>query len=546
MLNPDYLEHITDDLMRKHIEKAIDSIISDVARRIIKTGTVTETAEWQIKKLEAMGGYHDYVLNTLSKAVNKSQSDLLKLFKEVAEDTLTSDDAMYKAAGYNPIPFEQNGYMQRLLYSTYERTNGTLFNLTRTTANTATRQFESILDQAHMRLSSGAFSLQDVVRWGVKSLSGKGIASIVYPSGHVDYADTAFRRATLTGLNQAGLKLQERRMNELDCDYVETTAHAGARPDHQTWQGRVFKLNGSTEEYPNFYEATGYGTGEGLGGWNCRHGFYPFFHGLSEVANTREYLDELNNATVTYNGKEMSLYDATQEQRRIERNIRKWKREYKALSDNEMEATEAAVKLRSWRERETDFLKQTGLQRQNSREQVEGFGRSEAAKASSGARRYYNLWSKSIGVNSTIKSLANYYDVKYNNPLRYELLTGYVNAIEKGDISPLIGFDIYEQIAKQINTEIVGQTAANGVTIESFTSHFVDRIIGQTSTSHKGMRLCVPVDDALDALLNPEDSDAIRYLSDGDVRQTIYGAKATVTMSIRDKRLIQTNPRGGD
>ena len=265
--------------------------------------------------------------------VRKSQADLLKLFDEVAQNALASDDEIYRAAGYDPISLKDNAFMQGLIWSAYERTNGTLDNLTRTTANTASRQFELVLDEAHMRLVSGAFSIQEVVRWGVKELAGKGIASIDYPTGHVDYADTAFRRATLTGLNQAGLALQERRSEEIGCEYVEVTAHAGARPSHAVWQGKVYKLHGSEPDYPNFYEATGYGTGAGLGGWNCRHGFYPFFPGLSEHANTKAYLDELNNATVTYNGKEMSMYDATQLQRRMERQIRRYKREYLGMKE---------------------------------------------------------------------------------------------------------------------------------------------------------------------------------------------------------------------
>ena len=57
------------------------------------------------------------------------------------------------------------------------------------------------------------------------------------------------------------------------------------------------------------------------------------------------------------------------------------------------------------------------------------------------------------------------------------------------------------------------------------------------------MRLGVSVEDALAALLNPESYGEIHQLADGDVRQTFYGFNAVVTMSIRDKRLIQANPK---
>lgn len=114
--------------------------------------------------------------------------------------------------------------------------------------------------------------------------------------------------------------------------------------------------------------------------------------------------------------------------------------------------------------------------------------------------------------------------------------------MEKGDISPLVGFDLYEEVSAEIRERLVGATTSTGITIESFTTHFVDRVIGQTSTPHKGMRCGVSIEDALDALLNPIKLDDIRLMDDGDIRQTLYGSKAAVTISVRDKRLIQTNP----
>lgn len=133
--------------------------------------------------------------------------------------------------------------------------------------------------------------------------------------------------------------------------------------------------------------------------------------------------------------------------------------------------------------------------------------------------------------------------MKYNDPPRYELLQGYAEAVDKGDISPLVGFDLYEQVNSRLKSELVGVTAKNGVTIESFSTHFIDRIIGQTSTPHAGMRCGVPIEDALDALVNGEPVGEIRKLANGDVRQTLRGTQAEVAISVRDKRVIQTNPR---
>lgn len=45
------------------------------------------------------------------------------------------------------------------------------------------------------------------------------------------------------------------------------------------------------------------------------------------------------------------------------------------------DTTQAAVKLKQWREREADFLRQTDRRRDSSRSQIGTFGRSEAGKA---------------------------------------------------------------------------------------------------------------------------------------------------------------------
>ena len=62
-------------------------------------------------------------------------------------------------------------------------------NLTSTTANTATLQFENALDAAYMDIVSGAFSYQDAIKSAVKNLARDGIDAIIYPTGHKDKMD---------------------------------------------------------------------------------------------------------------------------------------------------------------------------------------------------------------------------------------------------------------------------------------------------------------------------------------------------------------------
>lgn len=98
-----------------------------------------------------------------------------------------------------------------------------------------------------------------------------------------------------------------------------------------------------------------------MGGWNCRHSYQPFFPGY-EPAYSDDILKEYQAKTCTYNGKELTDYEASQQQRYFERGIRRWKREYTAMDAAGEDTTEAAVRLKQWREKEADFLKQTGFQ----------------------------------------------------------------------------------------------------------------------------------------------------------------------------------------
>lgn len=77
------------------------------------------------------------------------------------------------------------------------------------------------------------------------------------------------------------------------CDLVEVTAHAGASPEHAGWQGKVCSRSGKSKKYPSIVEATGYGTGPGLGGWNCRHNMFPYYEGTIRTYTDKE-LEPIN------------------------------------------------------------------------------------------------------------------------------------------------------------------------------------------------------------------------------------------------------------
>lgn len=368
MLTPEYLQGLPDVMLELYAQ-AEGRILADMARRLAAYNCWIPAAEHQKRILQAAGRSQEEILTELSAISGKATSELRRMMQEAGETTLRSDAAVYTAAGLTPPKIETSAALKRILNAGYRSTLGTMQNLTQTTAKTGSRQFERALDRVWLEVHSGGMDLNSALRGALRELSAQGVQSIRYPSGRCDSLEVAVRRAAVTGVNQTALQLQDALAEEVGCDLVETTAHAGARPEHALWQGKIFSRSGKSDQYPSLREGAGYGTGAGLGGWNCRHSFHPYIEGSPRVY-TDQQLRELNAPKYEYGGKKLTEYEATQLQRYHERQIRRWERECVALEAAGLDASEAEGKLAVWRGRQENFLEKTGLKRQLDRERV--------------------------------------------------------------------------------------------------------------------------------------------------------------------------------
>lgn len=391
MLPPSYLDAMPDAFVQL-AQQVEDEILQDVARRIGKMGTLTETADWQLWRYQQTEAVRENVVKLLAKYSGKSEATIRRLLKEAATEAMEREDAIYYHYNLEPTPFEESAALNNLLNAGARQTCGTWRNLTATTANTVSGAFERTLDVAWGKVATGAFDYKTAVKQAVDSLADE-MPEITYPSGHTDSLEVAARRAVLTGVNQTAGKLQEARMDEMNVEFVETSAHGGARPSHAEWQGRRFHRGGAVDykgkHYPDFEAATGYGTGAGLCGWNCRHTFFAVFPELGDPPTwTEESLQELNARNIEYNGKLYTQYEVNQMQRARERNVRKWKKRYLAESAAGSDTTDSAMRLKAARQSLSEFAKATGGRVDSARTSVPKFGRSEAGRANWAAKDY--------------------------------------------------------------------------------------------------------------------------------------------------------------
>lgn len=389
MLSPSEYDHLTDRISLLYA-RLDESIIEDMARRIVRMGMVTESTRQQAERLQQAGLLYEDVIAGIAQNTDASEAMLRGLFEDAGVQSIRNDNRYYHAAGLEGIVKMSDAALQTL-NAGYVKCNGNLQNLTLTTAITTQQAYLDACDLAYMQVSTGTMDYQTAIRRAVQSAAEDG-STVLYPSGHRDQLDVAIRRSVLTGFGQTARKLSEINAGDMGCDLMEITAHAGARPSHAEWQGQIVSLSGR-KGYLSKHEI-GYGTGDGFGGWNCRHDWYPFFEGISRRAYTEERLSELNARHIEIDGKLYTDYEVSQMQRALEREIRKRKRAVagfnaaveaadsdelaKAMRDS---FATASVKLKESEKELQDFLKQTGFLPDSSRVWVNGFGRSVSQKA---------------------------------------------------------------------------------------------------------------------------------------------------------------------
>lgn len=242
MLPPSYLDQMPDAFVQL-AQQVEDEILQDVARRIAKMDGITETANWQLWRYQQTEALREDVVKLLARYSGKSEATIRRLLKEAATETMEREDAIYFHYGLEPTPFEESAALNNLLTAGARQTCGTWQNLTATTANTVTGAFERTLDVAWGKVATGAFDYKIAVKQAVDSLADD-LPMVTYPSGHQDSIEVAARRCILTGVNQTCAKLQLERARQMGVRYVQTSCHAGARPSHAEWQGKIFALNG--------------------------------------------------------------------------------------------------------------------------------------------------------------------------------------------------------------------------------------------------------------------------------------------------------------
>lgn len=395
-ITPDYLENVPNYIVQLYRDLE-DFTISDICRRLKVSGEMTNSAIEQINALRSKGFDLSYIEKKIKETLHLSQEEYNEVFdraikrnQEYFDYVIKKSDLTYstftlaaKEAEFEAIRLQTQEEFVNLTQSlgfAIRGTDGKVQFLP------VAKTYQKILDDAEMRVLSGAVDYNTAIRGAVKRLTDSGLQTVDYATGWHNRVDVAARRAVMTGITQISAQYSRQIMDTLGTRYVETTAHSGARDvdgpkgweNHKKWQGKVYywSKNGEKDplgQYEDFERATGYGDVTGLCGANCRHDFFAFVPGVSERTYSDEQLANIDPPPFPYQGRLYTAYQATQKQRQLETTMRDCKRKmaaYKAAGLDEDYAASAS-RLRMLSKEYKQFSAAAGLRTQPERARVQ-------------------------------------------------------------------------------------------------------------------------------------------------------------------------------
>ena len=385
----EYKEKIASKIAARYADLEV-RIMQDIVRRIKKTGEITSTADWQINRLKILGYSSEDIENALKDTLNASYPEMFELYDKVIDWEYVRNKDIYEQINAEYIPFEENEHLIQVTSAIKKQSLEDLENITRSLGfyldyggrkvlTPLSQVYSGYLDNACMDIVTGAFDYNAVLRRVVTQLTNSGLRQIEYSSGYASRIEVAARRAVMTGLTQLSRKIAEYNAEKLGTEYFEVEWHAGARPTHTIWQGRVWSQQ-------QLYDVCGLGIVTGLCGANCYHTYFPFVPGVSVRTYTDDWLDEQNrkeSEPTEFRGKEYTLYEAKQRQRQMETAMRAQREKVQLLQKGGADPQEVMLQKAKYQGQLNEyavFSRKMGLKEERERIYIDGRGRISNAK----------------------------------------------------------------------------------------------------------------------------------------------------------------------
>ena len=348
-----------------------------IGKRIKKYGRLSLADIKSINNISVVKGDLDLIIKDLAKTTGYNISQLKNMYGELLESQHLENKPLYDYRGVKFVPYSENKSVQSIVNAFARTTGNTMINLSSVTAQNLgflnksgkfvpiQKMYTDALDKAVVAISSGATDFHSAMRDTIIEMGGSGIR-VNYGSGITRRLDTVVRQAMLYGAKQCSIEYNEMIGQELGCDGYEVDYHSNPRPSHEFMQGKQFVVGKSRTingiHFDSFDEAE-----QALKEYGCLHYKTPIICGISEPRYSEKELARLkeqDKKTYEIDGKQVTGYEATQMQRRLETAVRNEKsiKNMAQAEGNKKLVSDCNAKIKAYQGKYDDISNITGIQ----------------------------------------------------------------------------------------------------------------------------------------------------------------------------------------
>ena len=247
MLKPEYFDG-KEQCMMELYQQLSEFILKEAARFLVSAGKIPPTADRLLQRLRMMGETQAEIEKKLEVLTKLSRKELRALLQDAVLTSWETDEVPFREIGINlPDPLK-NPAVIRIMDAQYKRSQGELYNLTRTTMRQSNIDLMNMLSEADMRVAAGVQSYSAAISDILDRYAHRGIY-VDYPTGARRTLEAAVMCCVRTSMAQMAGQLTLEFVKESGTNLIITSAHTGARftdkdepANHMSWQGKVFYI----------------------------------------------------------------------------------------------------------------------------------------------------------------------------------------------------------------------------------------------------------------------------------------------------------------
>lgn len=342
-ISTDLNEMLLRDIFEAY-QRAEETMLERIAKRTKRGVTDTGWTEEKFNDVQKLRREVEATLGDVNQLAKSKISDgIIKAYKAgVASASKDMGKAVSILDDFVPE------HVQRMILETNNLIDGTSFQILRNTQD----EYRSIISETSTQALLGVETRLETAQKALNMFAAKGITGFVDKAGRQWDLASYVEMATRTTTARAALQGHIDRQTEIGNDLVMVSSIGTTCPICAQWQGKVLSISGKTQGYSSLDSAKA----AGLFHPNCKHTITAYFPEIDDY-----------EPPVTKNNPEK--YEATQEQRYNERQIRKWKRVEAAAMTPEAKA-KAANMVKKWQGIQRDHVTAWDLRRQYGRESI--------------------------------------------------------------------------------------------------------------------------------------------------------------------------------